>query len=81
MTRQRIIILIIISLSLAIIISVYGDIFDGGVSAQIPTVSLPTVTGSPQGPVVSVRRDSDQDNINVRSGPSAKYDIVGVLID
>jgi hypothetical protein len=80
MIRNRIRILIVISLFLAIIISVYGDIFDGEVSAQIPTVSLPTVTGSPQGPVVSVRRDSDQDSINVRSGPSAKYDIIGVLI-
>jgi hypothetical protein len=80
MIRKRISILIIISLFLAIIISVYGDNFEGGVRAQIPTVSLPTVTGSPQGPVVSVRRDSDQDSINVRSGPSAKYDIVGVLI-
>jgi hypothetical protein len=50
------------------------------VSAQIPTVSIPTVTGSPIGPVVSVRRDADQDSINVRSGPSAKYDIIGLLI-
>ena len=49
-------------------------------SAQIPTVSIPTVTGSPQGSIVSVRRDADQDSINVRSGPSAKYDIIGVLI-
>jgi len=50
------------------------------VSAQIPTVSIPTVTGSPIGAVVSVRRDADQDSINVRSGPSAKYDIIGLLI-
>ncbi|UCD98430.1 MAG: SH3 domain-containing protein [Chloroflexota bacterium] len=50
------------------------------VHAQIPTVGIPTVTGSPQGPVVTVRRDTDQDSINVRSGPSAKYDIIGVLI-
>lgn len=49
-------------------------------NAQIPTVAIPTVTGSPQGSTVSVRRDSDQDSINVRSGPSAKYDIIGVLI-
>lgn len=78
--RKRIFILGIISISLAIIITTYGDFFEGVVSAQIPTVSLPTVTGSPQGPVVNVRRDSDQDSINVRSGPSAKYDIIGVLI-
>lgn len=50
------------------------------VKAQIPTVAIPTVTSSPQGSTISVRRDSDQDSINVRSGPSAKYDIIGVLI-
>jgi hypothetical protein len=48
--------------------------------AQIPTVSLPTVTGSPQGPTVTVRRDIDQDSVNVRSGPNTRYDIIGVLI-
>lgn len=80
MKNKRIGILGIISITLALIISFYGDIFNPMVNAQIPTVSVPTVTGSPQGPVVSVRRDADQDSINVRSGPSAKYDIVGVLI-
>jgi hypothetical protein len=80
MNRKRFGILGLISITLAFIISVYGDIFNPQVNAQIPTVSVPTVTGSPQGPVVSVRRDADQDSINVRSGPSAKYDIIGVLI-
>ncbi len=80
MNRKRIRILGLISITLAIVVSIYGDIFDGGVSAQVPTVAVPTVTGSPQGPTVNVRRDVDQDSINVRSGPSAKYDIVGVLI-
>lgn len=80
MNRQRIGILLIISISIALVNSLNGDIFEGSVNAQIPTVSLPTVTGSPQGPTVNVRRDSDQDSINVRSGPSAKYDIIGVLI-
>jgi hypothetical protein len=49
-------------------------------SAQIPTVAIPTVTGTPPGPIVTVRRDTDQDQINVRSGPSVKYDIIGVLV-
>ena len=53
---------------------------DSKVNAQIPTVSIPTVTGSPLGPIAEVRRDIDQDSINVRAGPSAKYDIIGVLI-
>jgi hypothetical protein len=49
--------------------------------AQIPTVSLPTVTGSPLGPMATVRRDINLDQINVRAGPNASnYDIIGILI-
>ncbi len=46
--------------------------------AQIPTVSIPTVTGTPLGPTAIVK--SDQEQINVRGGPSTDYPIVGVLI-
>jgi len=46
--------------------------------AQIPTVSIPTVTSSPQGAIVTVTREFDQ--INVRGGPGGDYPIVGVLI-
>ncbi len=80
MSRIKIGILIIICIPIVVIISLYSGVFNQVVRAQIPTVAIPTVTGSPQGPVVNVRRDSDQDSINVRSGPSAKYDIIGVLI-
>jgi hypothetical protein len=80
MNRIRNIILLILSIGLASIFVIYVDLDKAQVSAQIPTVSVPTVTGSPQGPVADVRRDVDQDSINVRSGPSAKYDIIGVLI-
>src|SRR3990172_7942280 len=45
---------------------------------QIPTVSIPTVTSSPMGASITVTRDQDQ--INVRGGPSTDYPIVGVLI-
>lgn len=46
--------------------------------AQQPTVSIPTVTSSPFGPMVTVNLDQEQ--INVRAGPSAvDYPIVGVL--
>lgn len=47
---------------------------------QIPTVSIPTVTSSPTGPTATVRRDIDQDTVNVRAGPNVKYDLIGVLI-
>lgn len=46
--------------------------------AQIPTVSIPTVTSSPIGASITVTREQDQ--INVRGGPSTDYPIVGVLI-
>ncbi|MFU8772474.1 MAG: SH3 domain-containing protein [Anaerolineales bacterium] len=46
--------------------------------AQIPTVGIPTVTGTPLGVTVVVR--AGQDQINVRSGPSTDYPRVGVLI-
>jgi uncharacterized protein YraI len=45
--------------------------------AQQPTVAIPTVTSSPFGPMVTV--NSDQEQINVRAGPSQDYPIVGVL--
>ena len=47
-------------------------------SAQQPTVSIATVTGTPEGP--SVRVNLDQEQINVRSGPGTDYAIVGVLV-
>jgi hypothetical protein len=46
--------------------------------AQQPTVSIPTVTSSPFGPMATV--NSDQEQINVRGGPSQDYPIVGVLV-
>lgn len=45
--------------------------------AQPPTVSIPTVTGTPIGPEVVV-----PDRVNVRTGPSTDpgYELIGVLI-
>ena len=47
------------------------------VAAQQPTVSIPTVTSSPFGTMATVNQDQEQ--INVRAGPSQDYSIVGVL--
>lgn len=48
--------------------------------AQIPTVDIPTVTGTPSG-AMAVVKVGDQDQINVRSGPGTSgYDIIGVLV-
>lgn len=51
-----------------------------GKLAQIPTVAIPTVTGTPLGSMAVVKQDVDQEQVNVRAGPSTNYDIVGVLI-
>jgi len=48
--------------------------------AQIPTLDIPTVTGTPSGPMITVRPDSGEAQINVRSGPGTYYDKVGLLL-
>lgn len=45
---------------------------------QQPTVSVPTVTGTAEGPTIRVNADNDQ--INVRSGPGTDYETIGVMI-
>jgi hypothetical protein len=62
-----------------------GGLFSVGVpivrasdNYQQPTVDIPTVTGTPLGPTIRV--NADQDQINVRSGPSTFYDVIGVMI-
>jgi hypothetical protein len=47
--------------------------------AQQPTVSIPTVTGTPSGPMLTVHPGYEE-QINVRAGPSADYDAVGILV-
>lgn len=51
---------------------------NASISAQQPTVNVPTVTGTPLGPTITVNADNEQ--INVRSGPGTEYDKIGVLI-
>lgn len=46
---------------------------------QIPTGSIPTVTGTPSGPIVTVRMDLQNPSLNLRAGPKTTYDQVGVL--
>jgi hypothetical protein len=50
----------------------------GSAHAQQPTVAIATVTGTPIGPYIVV--NTDQEQINVRSGPGVNYPNVGVLI-
>jgi hypothetical protein len=63
---------------LAALLSVFG-MPSGGVSAQQPTGSIPTVTGTKSGPFVTVY--SDQNVIGVYSGPSLDgYAQIGILV-
>ncbi|HUV16316.1 MAG TPA: SH3 domain-containing protein [Pelolinea sp.] len=45
---------------------------------QQPTISLPTVTGTPPGVIAKVNQDVEF--VNVRSGPSTLYKEVGILL-
>ncbi|MEA3350971.1 MAG: SH3 domain-containing protein [Chloroflexota bacterium] len=48
--------------------------------AQQPTVNVPTVTGTPTGPIAIVYSEPEE-QINVRSGPGTDYPRVGVLLN
>lgn len=48
--------------------------------AQQPTVDVPTVTGTPSGPVAIVYADPEE-QINVRLGPGTDYPRIGVLLN
>ena len=67
-------------LGIAFLIFISVREVQAGVLEQIPTVAIPTVTGTPLGPMATVRRDTDQEQINVRAGPSGRYEIIGILI-
>ena len=52
----------------------------GDLNAQLPTVAVPTVTGTPSGPTAIVYSEPEK-QINVRSGPGTEYPKVGVLLN
>ena len=70
---------LVVSLSGAILIGLFFPKTDS-VFAQQPTGSVPTVTGTPEGPVVRV--DPSISQIRVYSGPSSlgEYPAIGVLL-
>jgi len=76
--------LLVLGFLLLILVSIQNIFLVTDVQAdldlQIPTGSIPTVTGTPVGAIATVL-DSDQGYVNLRSGPSTVvYDIVGVLV-
>lgn len=50
------------------------------VQAQQPTGSIPTVTGTPKGPTAKIKIGITEDRVNVRSGPSVLYPLIGVIL-
>jgi hypothetical protein len=46
---------------------------------QLPTGSIPTMTGTPSGPMAVVV-PGNEPQVNLRSGPGALYDKVGILL-
>lgn len=67
---------------LVLLVSLFGSVAVGRAHppAQVPTGSIPTVTGTPVGAMVAVL-DNEQGFANVRSGPgTVGYEIVGVLV-
>ncbi|PKN83305.1 MAG: hypothetical protein CVU46_17290 [Chloroflexi bacterium HGW-Chloroflexi-8] len=49
-------------------------------NAQFPTISVPTVTGTASGPLITVRPGQNEPSVNVRSGPNVLYSKIGVLL-
>jgi hypothetical protein len=76
--RRKISIAILIICSLAFVfVNMNGSV--NYVRAQQPTGSVPTVTGTPKGPMASVKVGLTEDHVNVRTGPSTLYDAVGLI--
>lgn len=74
------IILLCVSLSAAWLYWMVPPPGHAGWPEQIPTGSIPTVTGTPVG-ALAIVLDNDQGFINLRAGPSTvAYEIVGVLV-
>lgn len=73
-------ILFLFVLMLVVGLSVKGTV-EAGPLAQQPTVNIPTVTSTPRGPYIIVNALTANDpQINVRAGPSALTEKVGVLL-
>jgi len=66
---------------MAALLFIQATLVQAGRLSQIPTVSIPTVTGTPVG-AIAVVKPNDQGYSNVRAGPSTvDYEIIGVLTE
>ncbi len=67
-------------IALLLVLSSYALTTFDTVSAQQPTGSIPTVTGTPKGPTATIRIGLTEDRVKVRSGPSVLYPQIGVIL-
>jgi hypothetical protein len=80
MLRSYVKLLFPLAILLGIAFSLKTEAVLAGPVAQVPTGSIPTVTGTPVEAIIIVQSNAEQDQVNVRSGPGTiGYDIVGVL--
>jgi len=75
---KKISLIILLSLVFLISISTLSVVNASGFEQQ-PTISIPTVTGTPKG-ITAMVPLSQTDSVNVRSGPGALFDKVGVIL-
>jgi len=81
MLNKKAILFILITIMAALGVFLLGiDAARASEAIQQPTVSIPTVTGTPTGPIAIVYSEPE-DQINVRSGPDVFYPKIGVLIN
>ncbi|MEK6222675.1 MAG: SH3 domain-containing protein [Chloroflexota bacterium] len=78
MKRNYIKLILLVAMFLMGIMSIFVSTANANDNKQQPTVSIATVTGTPEGPMVRV--SADQEFANVRSGPGTQYAKVGVLV-
>ncbi len=65
----------------AFVLTMYTFSAPKSVHAQQPTGNIPTVTGTPTGPMGSVKMGVTTGNsINVRAGPNTQFDEIGILV-
>lgn len=80
MTRRFLKLFFPLAILVGVVLSIRAEGVLADPLAQVPTGSIPTVTGTPIEAIIIVRSNAEQDQVNVRSGPGTiGYDIVGVL--
>jgi len=79
MNLRKPIALFFIAVLLVLLFNSFSSKNDYSVYAQQPTGSVPTVTGTPKGPMASIRYGFTEPFVNVRSGPSTLYDAIGII--